>query len=207
MISSLRGRVLHLGGDHLVVEVGGVGFSVAVTPQVLREFHLGDEIELHTTLIVREDSLSLFGFREREDLAVFLQLLGVSGVGPKSALGVLAALSVAQIAEAVNADDDAPFRRVSGIGPKTAKLIVVQLAGKLQAIAAPASGTGTATSSSSTAQLVAALVALGWNERTSVQTATDVVAAATPAERGSVPTLLKAALGQLGPARTERTGV
>lgn len=208
MISSLRGRVLHLGGDHLVVEVGGVGFSVAVTPQVLREFHLGDEILLHTTLIVREDSLSLFGFREREDLAVFLQLLGVSGVGPKSALGVLAALSVAQIAEAVNADDDAPFRRVSGIGPKTAKLIVVQLAGKLQAIAAPASGTGTATSSSSsTAQLVAALVALGWNERTSMQTATDVVAAATPAERGSVPTLLKAALGQLGPARTERTGV
>ncbi|MCT9000808.1 Holliday junction branch migration protein RuvA [Microbacterium memoriense] len=205
MISSLRGRVLHLDTDLLIVEVGGVGFSVAVTPEVVREFHLGDEIVLHTTLIVREDALSLFGFREREELTVFTQLLSVSGVGPKSALGVLAALSVPQIADAVNAEDDAPFRRVSGIGPKTAKLIVVQLAGKLTTVIAPAAGA--TASPSTTAQVAAALVALGWNERTSVQIAADVVAAATPAEQGSVPALLRSALAQLGPARTERTGV
>lgn len=205
MISSLRGRVLHLDTDLLIVEVGGVGFSVAVTPEVVREFHLGDEIVLHTTLIVREDALSLFGFREREELTVFTQLLSVSGVGPKSALGVLAALSVPQIADAVNAEDDAPFRRVSGIGPKTAKLIVVQLAGKLTTVIAPAAGA--TASPSTTAQVAAALVALGWNERTSVQIAADVVAAATPADQGSVPALLRSALAQLGPARTERTGV
>ncbi len=205
MISSLRGRVLHLDTDLLIVEVGGVGFSVAVTPEVVREFHLGEEIVLHTTLIVREDALSLFGFREREELTVFTQLLSVSGVGPKSALGVLAALSVPQIADAVNAEDDAPFRRVSGIGPKTAKLIVVQLAGKLTTVIAPAAGA--TASPSTTAQVAAALVALGWNERTSVQIAADVVAAATPAEQGSVPALLRSALAQLGPARTERTGV
>lgn len=207
MISSLRGRVLHMDAEHLVVEVGGVGFSVAVTPQVSRAFHLGDEVVLHTTLIVREDSLSLFGFREREELAVFLHLLSVSGVGPKSALGVLAALSVAQIADAVNGDDDAPFRRVSGIGPKTAKLIVVQLAGKLDAVSIPTAGVASSPSHTTAAQVAAALVALGWNERTSVQIATDVVAAATPAEQGSVPALLRSALAQLGPARTERTGV
>lgn len=204
MISSLRGRVLHLDSDHLILEVGGVGFSVAVTPEVVRGFHLGDEIVLHTTLIVREDALSLFGFREREELTVFTQLLSVSGVGPKSALGVLAALSVPQIADAVNAEDDAPFRRVSGIGPKTAKLIVVQLAGKLAAAVSPAPGAPV--SASMTAQVAAALVALGWNERTSAQIAADVVAAASPTEQSSVPALLRSALAHLGPARTERTG-
>ncbi len=131
MISSLRGRVLHLDAESVIVDVGGVGFTVAVTPLVARAFHVGDEIVLHTNLIVREDALSLFGFESREELTVFVQMLSVSGVGPKSALGVLAALSVDQIADAVNAEDDAPFRRVTGIGPKTAKLIVVQLAGKL----------------------------------------------------------------------------
>lgn len=207
MISSLRGLLLHLDSEHVIIEVGGVGFSVAVTPQVSRDFHLGDEIVLHTNLIVREDALSLFGFREREELAVFIQLLSVSGVGPKSALGVLAALSVSQIAGAVSAEDDAPFRRVSGIGPKTAKLIVVQLAGKLQAVAATGGSGSPASPTSTTARVTAALIALGWNERLSTQIATEVLAAATPAERSSVPGLLKAALAQLGPARTERTGV
>jgi len=205
MISSLRGRVLHQDAETVIVEVGGVGFSVAVTPQVAREFHLGDEIVLHTTLIVREDALSLYGFRERDELMVFTQLLSVSGVGPKSALGVLASLTTAQIADAVSGEDDAPFRRVSGIGPKTAKLIVVQLAGKLRpaATTTPASGA----SSSTTSQVVAALVALGWNERLSAEIVADVAGTAQSSERASVPALLKLALAQLGPARTERSGV
>lgn len=203
MISSLRGRALYLGADSVVIDVGGVGFSVAVTPDIPRSFHVGDEIVLHTNLVVREDSLSLFGFAEREQLSAFLLLIGVSGVGPKSALGVLSALSVEQIAEAVAAEDDAPFRRVSGIGPKTAKLIVVQLAGKLVAPASSASATSAPTGLS--AQVVAALVALGWSERVAgdavAQVSTD---AAAPA---SVPGLLKLALAQLGPARPEQSGV
>ena len=138
---------------------------------------------------------------------MFTQLLSVSGVGPKSALGVLSALTVAQIAEAVAAEDDAPFRRVSGIGPKTAKLIVVQLAGKLHVavgVAAPAAG---APAGAVAAQVVAALVALGWNERVSTEAVAAVTDAATPAHRESVPALLKLALAQLGPARPERAGV
>src|SRR6478735_1927268 len=132
MISSVRGTVAHIDADSVVVEIGGVGLSVAVTPQVANATHLGNALTLHTSLIVREDALSLFGFETRDELQVFTQLLGVTGVGPKSALGILATLTVGQIADAVAADDDAPFRRVSGIGPKTAKLIVVQLAGKIQ---------------------------------------------------------------------------
>ena len=133
MISSVRGTAVHVDADSVVVEVGGVGLSVAVTSQVARSTHVGQALTLHTSLIVREDALSLFGFETRDELQVFTQLLGVTGVGPKSALGILSTLTVGQIADAVAADDDAPFRRVSGIGPKTAKLIVVQLAGKIQA--------------------------------------------------------------------------
>ncbi|RZI93753.1 MAG: Holliday junction branch migration protein RuvA [Microbacterium sp.] len=206
MISSLRGRVLHLDAEGVVIDVGGVGFAVAVTPQLAREFHVGDDIVLHTTLIVREDALSLYGFREREELVVFTQLLGVSGVGPKSALGVLASLSVDQIADAVTMEDDAPFRRVSGIGPKTAKLIVVQLAGKLhaRAVATGAAGRSSATPTVVAGQVVAALVALGWNERVSADAVAAVSAEAGTEDRASVPVLLKQALAHLGPARAEQ---
>lgn len=209
MISSLRGRVLHLDSEAVVVDVGGVGFAVAVTPQVAREFHVGDDIVLHTSLIVREDALSLFGFRERDELVVFAQLLSVSGVGPKSALGVLSALSVGQIADAVAAEDDAPFRRVSGIGPKTAKLIVVQLAGKLRPASVGSSSAG-ATAPAVSAQVVSALVALGWNERVAAEAVTAVGKGSGKGngegsgDATTVPALLKLALAHLGPARAEQ---
>ena len=205
MISSLRGRAAHVDTDSLVVEVGGVGLSVAVTPPVAHATNVGDEVHLHTSLIVREDALSLFGFESRDELVVFTQLLGVTGVGPKSALGVLAALSVAQIAEAVGADDDAPFRRVSGIGPKTAKLIVVQLAGKITA-PQPSGRTGTDAAPGVVAQVTQALVGLGWSERSAVDAVTAAVEGASPAERAAVPALLRLTLATLGPARKEHAG-
>ncbi len=201
MISSLRGRVLQLDDESVVVDVAGVGYAVAVTPLLSREFHAGDEIVLHTHLVVREDALSLFGFQSRDELIVFTQLLSVSGVGPKSALGVLATLTVDQIADAIVAEDDAPFRRVSGIGPKTAKLIVVQLAGKLQ----PSRRTATTTTGGAPAavagQVVAALVGLGWSERVALDAVAATTAEMTAA--ANVPALLKLALAHLGPTRTD----
>ncbi|WP_248242210.1 Holliday junction branch migration protein RuvA [Microbacterium kunmingense] len=206
MISSLHGTVLHVEADSVIVEVGGVGFSVAVTPQVSRGAPVGERLLLHTALIVREDALSLFGFPTREELAVFSVLLGVTGVGPKSALGVLATLTVPQIADAVAADDDAPFRRVSGIGPKTAKLIVVQLAGKL-APARPAGATAaTAPVPDLAAQVVQALVGLGWSERTAAEAVATVSETATDADRSSVGALLRRTLAELGPARESLRG-
>ncbi|WP_341999510.1 Holliday junction branch migration protein RuvA [Microbacterium sp. LWH7-1.2] len=204
MISSVRGTAVHVDTDAIVVEVGGVGLHVAVTPQVARTTHLGDTVTLHTSLIVREDAFSLFGFESREELAVFGQLLGVTGVGPKSALGVLATLTVPQIADAVSGDDDAPFRRVSGIGPKTAKLIVVQLAGKI-AVTRPTgpAGTDAATSAAIPAQVVQALVGLGWSERVAVEAVENVAADAAESDRSSVPALLRLTLATLGPARKE----
>lgn len=208
MISSLRGVVLHSDADSVIVEVGGVGFSVAVPTEVARSLRAGDDTLLHTNLVVREDALSLFGFAGRDELDTFTLLLSVSGVGPKSALGVLSALSVAQIAEAVANEDDAPFRRVSGIGPKTAKLIVVQLAGKLHApLPAPAGAAPGIAPAAVSAKVVAALIALGWSERVSTETVHEIAGAAAASDLGSVPALLKLALAQLGPSRTERASV
>ncbi len=199
MISSLRGIVLSATTDSVVIEVGGVGFFVAVPGDVAHTARVGHELRLHTSLIVREDALSLFGFADATELEVFGHLLSVTGVGPKSALGVLSHLSVDQIASAVAADDDAPFRRVSGIGPKTAKLIVVQLAGKLQSPAAAPAATSVPDEIGT--QLMAALIGLGWTERVAADAAERSVAEASETERGSVALLLRRTLATLGPAR------
>jgi Holliday junction DNA helicase RuvA len=197
MISSLRGTVLHADSALVVIETGGVGFSVFVPGDVAHTAVVGEQLQLHTSLIVREDALTLFGFSDRDELEIFGQLLSVTGVGPKSALGVLSHLTVDQIAEAVTAEDDAPFRRVSGIGPKTAKLIVVQLAGKVQprVASAPAGAPATAT----VEQVTAALVGLGWSEKVAAEAATLSAEDATDAERESVPALLRRTLAAMGP--------
>jgi Holliday junction DNA helicase RuvA len=201
MISSVRGTVLTVAGTVAVIEVGGVGLGIQVTPQHGLTLRIGQEAMLHTALIVREDDLSLFGFATPEELTVFDLLRGVSGVGPKSALGVLATLTPVQIAQAVAAEDDAPFRKVSGIGPKTAKLIAVSLAGKLIAPAAPAassvSSPGTVSGS-----VIAALAGLGWNDRVAAQAVDEAAQEASAEERGSVQALLRLALARLGPQRT-----
>jgi len=202
MISSLHGTAAHVADDSLVIVVGGVGFSVAVTAQLARTVHVGDDIHLHTNLIVREDALSLYGFEAREELTVFTQLISVTGVGPKSALGVLSSLTVPQIAQAVADDDDAPFRRVSGIGPKTAKLIVVQLAGKLQ-VAPSAAPTTASADGQVPLQVTQALVGLGWTERTAAEAVASVAETASEADRASVQSLLRLTLALLGPARKE----
>ncbi|QMU98194.1 Holliday junction branch migration protein RuvA [Microbacterium esteraromaticum] len=197
MISSLRGTVLHADTAHVVIETGGVGFAVFVPADVAHTAVVGEQLRLHTSLIVREDALTLFGFSDRDELEIFGQLLSVTGVGPKSALGVLSHLTVDQIAEAVTAEDDAPFRRVSGIGPKTAKLIVVQLAGKVQprVASAPAGAPATAT----VEQVAAALVGLGWSEKVAAEAAAQSAEDATDAERESVPALLRRTLAAMGP--------
>jgi Holliday junction DNA helicase RuvA len=115
-------------------------------------------------------------------------------------------MSVDQIAQAVADDDDAPFRRVSGIGPKTAKLIVVQLAGKLAPPAAASGSTGSATSPATAGQVVTALVGLGWSERVAADAVETVAADASEADRAQVQALLRLALAHLGPAREAARG-
>src|SRR5690606_14391305 len=157
----------------------------------------GEQLQLHTSLIVREDALSLYGFGDRDELEIFGQLLSVTGVGPKSALGVLSHLTVDQIAEAATGEDDAPFRRVSGIGTRKAVLVVVQLAGKVHARVT--SATLGSEPNGVVEQVVAALVGLGWTEKVAAESAAEVAEGATDAERGSVPALLRRTLAAMGP--------
>jgi Holliday junction DNA helicase RuvA len=201
VISSLRGTVLSASGGTAVIEVGGVGLAVQLTPDHVLSLRVGDQAFVHTSLIVREDALQLFGFADLDQLQVFELLNGVSGVGPKSAIGVLAVLSPDQVADAVAADDDAPFRKVSGIGPKTAKLIVVSLTGKLAARRAPARAVAAKGAPSAVPDsVIVALVGLGWPEKIAAEAVSDVVAETDESARASVQALLRLSLARLGPA-------
>jgi Holliday junction DNA helicase RuvA len=200
VISSLRGRVLTAAGNSVVIEVGGVGFHVNTTPALALASRLGEELTVHTSLVVREDALTLFGFASRDELDVFELLIGVTGVGPKSALGVLSALSPEQVAAAVQGDDDAVFRKVSGIGPKTAKLITLSLAGKL--VATPSRQAPSTVATGGVAESVlAALTGLGWSERVAAEAVDETMASASDVEAASVPAVLRLTLSRLGPAQ------
>ena len=205
MISSVRGPVLSALGTTVVIEVGGVGLAVQVTPSTALAARVGAETRLATTLIVREDSLTLYGFPSVEELSVFELLVGVTGVGPKSALGVLAVLTPSQIAQAVTADDDSAFRKVSGVGPKTAKLIVLSLLGKI-AVTAPSAVPGRTGVASATvgASVQAALIGLGWSERVAAQAVDEILAGSSTefdVEEAGVAAVLRLALAKLGPAQ------
>jgi len=205
VIASLRGTIVALGGSRAVIDVGGVGYAVTLTERHAREIRVSESVLVHTAMIVREDDMSLFGFVDEIELGLFDLLRSVSGVGPKSAIGVLSAMTPDSIARAITDDDDAPFRAVSGIGPKTAKLIVVSLAGKLLAPAAPhaeAQGVPQGASASTEAALVAALTGLGWPERTALEAARTVVADEPATESTALPVLLRRALSLLGPGQS-----
>ena len=195
MISSVRGTVLAVAGTNAVIEVGGIGLAIQVTPRHGLTLRVGSEATVRTALIVREDDLSLFGFAEADELAVFDHLRSVTGVGPRSAMAVLAVMTPTEIARAITLEDDGAFRKVSGIGPKTAKLIVVSLAGKLVITHAGPAPTPVSSVSES---LLVALVGLGWNERVAMQAVDDAIAAASETERTEVPALLRLALASLG---------
>ncbi len=196
MIASVRGEVLAIAGTSAIVEVGGVGLQIAVTPVHASQLRVGSPATLRTALIVREDELALYGFADDEGRDLFDLLRGVSGVGPKSAMAVLGTLSPAEISVAVAQDDDAAFRKVPGIGPKTAKLIIISLAGKISVHAAV--GATIPKSSSVAESVVTALVGLGWPERSATQAVDEVMASAPESERESVPLVLRSALSQLG---------
>lgn len=199
MISSVRGTVLSASGTLAVVEVGGVGLAITVTPQHALALRVGAEAMLLTALIVREDDLALFGFADADGLAVFDLFRAVTGVGPKSAMGVLAVLSPAQISAAVAADDDSVFRKVSGIGPKTAKLIVLSLSGKMLAISAQSAAPATSGGNTERHNVLVALVGLGWPERIAAQAVDDALAEADSGAVFTTSGLLRRALATLGP--------
>lgn len=132
MIASLRGILRFTGADHLVVETGGIGFLVYVPRPVLEKLgNIGDEVYLHTYLVVREDALILYGFITMEQRALFETILSVSGVGPRLALSMLSAATPDELRLAVAQKNTTRLSRIPGIGKKTAERLVLELTGKL----------------------------------------------------------------------------
>ena len=131
MISYLNGKIKNKGRGFVIVVVGGVGYQIFVNETMYADFNIGEEIEIYTHHYVREDALDLYGFKSLEDLEMFELLLSISGIGPKSAIGVLAIASVDDIKDSIAQGDSALLTKVSGIGKKTAERVVLELREKI----------------------------------------------------------------------------
>ena len=187
MIGSLRGAVTHIGPDHALVEVAGIGYRVVAGASLLGRLRLGREASVFTHHLVREDQQSLFGFATTEELAFFEMLLTVSGVGPRLALAITAAHAVTKLQMAIITDDADLFTGVSGVGRKTAQRIILELREKVHAAGIAAGG-----AASTDSDVVAALESLGYSA-TEARRAAGVVAGTD----GELAVRIKAALQEL----------
>ncbi|HJE58474.1 MAG TPA: Holliday junction branch migration protein RuvA [Nocardiopsis listeri] len=205
MIAFLTGRVAARGAGSAVIDVGGVGMTVQCTPSALSRLHVGEEGTVATSMVVREDSLTLFGFVDDDEKHLFEQLQTASGVGPRLALAMLAVHSPDSLRQAVHTEDTAALTRVPGIGKKGAQRIVLELKGKLEA---PIGTDGTLPGAAPTAagrpngawrgQVVSGLVNLGWSSKDAEAAASAVAAEAE--DTSDVTVLLRSALRKLSRA-------
>jgi Holliday junction DNA helicase RuvA len=199
VIASIRGKLSAKTPSQIVVDVNGVGYLLHVTPKTAASFAQGEDVSLFTAMVVREDAMTLYGFQSALEQELFDLLRSVTGVGPKSALAILGALSTAQIASAVALDDDAAFKAVSGIGPKTAKLITVTLAGKLSHLVLVEQSDRGAVDSD-LGSVVEALVSLGWPERAAQDAVKSAAASVKKGDGREV--VLRLALSKLGASKS-----
>jgi Holliday junction DNA helicase RuvA len=178
MISTVRGAITALGSDYVVVEVGGVGLLVHVTPNALRNLHLGAQTHLATSLVVREDSLTLFGFHDDDERVLFELLQTASGVGPKVAQAMLAIHSANSIRVAIATEDFKTLELVPGIGRKGAQRICLELKDRIGALGAssPTAVSGSAATAPWRTQVQSALLGLGFSPRDASEAIDSVIA-------------------------------
>lgn len=200
MIASLSGTVLKAGLDSVVLAVGGVGMLVHTTPATAASVRAGQPTDLATSLVVREDSLTLYGFATDDEKHVFETVQTVSGVGPRLALALLAVHPPEKVRVALGTGDIAALTKVPGIGKKGAERLVLELRDRLGALATTTAAGATTPAPRGAApwreQVHEALVGLGWTAR-QADDALDKVAPQA-AEGAGVSALLKAALLELG---------
>lgn len=199
MIAQLTGTVAHVGASAVVLDVAGVGYRILSTPASLGELRTGLGVTVHTHLVVREDSMTLFGFLSAGERDTFEQLQSVQGVGAKLALAMLAVHSPEALAAAVAAGDQKALTKVPGIGPKVASRLLLELGGKLVLPEASGGAGVPAALNDARVEVVEALVGLGYAAK-QAQAAVDAVAPEeiTAAEAGAT---LRAALKHLGGTR------
>jgi Holliday junction DNA helicase RuvA len=194
MIASIRGEVLDVALDHVVIEACGVGYRVNATPSTLSTLRRGTEARLVTAMIVREDSMTLYGFADSDARDLFSTLLSVSGVGPKIALATLAVHDAPALRQALADSDVTALTRVPGIGKRSAERMVLELRDKVGPVG-PTIGLAATNGHRVRGPVVEALVGLGFALK-QAEEATDKVLANEPESTQS--TALRAALSMLG---------
>ncbi|MDK8503828.1 Holliday junction branch migration protein RuvA [Corynebacterium accolens] len=199
MIAALRGEVLHIGLDHGVIECGGVGYKFLATAKTLGTLRRGESAFVLTTLVVKEDALTLYGFTSDDDREMFQVLQSVSGLGPKLALAALSVMGAEELAAAIGGEDVKALQSIPGVGKRMAQRLTLELKDKVKRFAgtpapdaAPeaASGGGPVVDS-----VTEALLGLGFTEKAARPV---VEAAYAEAPAADTSTLLRAALAQLG---------
>jgi len=198
MIASVRGRVAAVTSDRAVIEVGGVGLAVTCAPSTLATLRPGAEARLATSLVVREDSLTLYGFADDDARTLFELLQTASGVGPRLALAVLAVHQPEAVRRAVASGDTATLTRVPGIGKKGAERLVLELRDRVGGLAGGPAG---AVSAAWSEQVQQALTGLGWTAGQAEQAVAAVAEELDGQPVPPVPVLLKQAIRLLGRSR------
>lgn len=132
MIAFVRGTAVDMTENSVIVEAGEIGYEIYMTGTDLSQIHMGEEVKIHTYFNVREDAMQLYGFRSKDDLQMFKLLLGVNGVGPKAAVGVLAGITADELRFAILSDDVKTLSKAPGIGKKTAQKLILELKDKMK---------------------------------------------------------------------------
>ncbi len=200
MIASVRGVVAAILPDSAVVEVGGVGMRVFCTPNTLASLRVGAEARLATTLIVREDSLTLYGFADDDERQLFDLLLTANGVGPRIAQAVLAVHQPDAVRRAIGGGDLAALTQVPGIGKRGAEKMIVELKGKIGPVGLGDGGGTSVLAGAWQEQVRQGVLALGWSAAQADQ-AVAAIGETIDGEPPSVPVLLRQAIRLLGKTR------
>jgi len=207
MISSLTGEIQHITADSAVIAVGGVGYHFSASPNTLTMLRTGQDATIQTRLLIRDDNPVLYGFSTADEREIFDVMMSVSGIGPRIALAVLSVFNPDEVRQYIDQQDDKVFTKVPGIGPKSARRIILELSGKL----VPREEAETATKSSRSGepiwkeQVHQALTGLGWKEKD----ATRGIEQALEADRElatseDVSAALRATLRNLGEGQTRQ---
>lgn len=199
MIAFVRGIAVDMTENSVIVETGGIGYEIYMTGTDLSQIHMGEEVKIHTYFNVREDAMQLYGFRSKDDLQMFKLLLGVNGVGPKAAVGVLAGITADELRFAILSDDVKTLSKAPGIGKKTAQKLILELKDKMKledafelklAHEQERAAVGAGEVSDGRQEAVEALVALGYSSADALRAVRKV----TDVSPDDVEGLLKAAL-------------
>lgn len=175
MIDRVRGSILAIGADFLSVDIGPLALRVMVPPQTGAQVRVGSEVEVHTALVVREDSWTLFGFLDSEQCQVFQQVQTVSGIGPRIALALVSVLGPEELRRAIDAEDLAALTSVPGIGKKGAQRIALELKDRIGAPVSASPRAAAGAGESWRASVAAGLMSLGWNPK-EAEAAVDAIA-------------------------------